>query len=588
MPFVPNAATAAVPRQAGLTAADLDILAAGSAQTGVASGCLVEANGMGLALTVAAGVVYHRGARVAFPGGSVTAVPDPALPRRALVTVAVGGTVAITHGAPALAPLLPSVEALPANSVVVGAVDVEAGATAIALPQVSPGKRVAVLDPPGGPAPTVTLQGAHVVTGDGTNQTAHLRAALVAARDHATIKTVRIRGTVLIDPTLDTVGDFAGTVLYAGCTLEGTGYSSVLRFWSDAPVDGNDYYGVRYRGNATIRNLRIDGNRAAFATKGAAWVNHGQIGLYGSVEAVPTGVTIDTVWIHDIYSKGSEGFGWLATPGETGARVRGCRAWGIDGTGLSPSGLVAGPRVTDVEVADCSAWNNRWNGFSVFACDGARLLDCRAWDNDQGGFNAEWSTGMDVIGGLAYGNGLGGLTTYGDVTVRLHACRFEGNSTAVSSNNGNEVMTQKGYANGTEEIGRLVEVRDCAIFPPAGRAHVWYQTDAALARPRPTVRLIGPDVAGWTVQNINSDAHTTVERLAPRRPATGGVASVADGGTIPHGLGGVPLRYGATATVAGRSVAVTAASATTLTVALKAANGVAVTVAEPVAWWAEE
>lgn len=430
-------------------------------------------------------------------------------------------------------------------------------------------------------------QDAHLVIGDGTNQTAQLRAALVAARDSATIKTVRVLGTVLIDPTHDETSDAAGMIVYPGCTLEGAGYASEVRFRPDAPIDGRDYYGFRYYSDVTFRDFRLNGNKAAFAAKDSGWIDHGQLGFIGAYQANARNVTVENLWIHDLLGKGSESFGILTADGNANVRIRGCRAWNVDGTGISPNGNIgASPRTRDVEVSDCSCWDNGWQGFSVFGCDDVRISDCRAWGNDSGGFNVEWSTGVDIADGLAHGNGLGGLTTYGDVTVRLFGCRFFGNSTAATNNNGNEVMVQKGYA-ATTEVGRLVEVRGCSIAPPTGRAHVWYQVDAALPRPRPTLLLDGPGVEGWLVQNNDGSPHSTVTRLVPRPPSAGGVTAVADGGTIAHGLRVAPRRYGATATVAGQIVAVTAASATALTVAVRTGAGAAVTAATPVAWWAE-
>lgn len=64
----------------------------------------------------------------------------------------------------------------------------------------------------------------------------------------------------------------------------------------------------------------------------------------------------------------------------------------------------------------------------------------------------------------------------------------------------------------------------------------------------------------------------------------GGTVSVADGGTIAHGLAITPLIYSVTATAAGRFVAVTAVSSTTLTIALKNSTGAAVSVPENIVW----
>lgn len=67
----------------------------------------------------------------------------------------------------------------------------------------------------------------------------------------------------------------------------------------------------------------------------------------------------------------------------------------------------------------------------------------------------------------------------------------------------------------------------------------------------------------------------------------GGVASKANGATIPHGLPKAPSRYGVTATAGKHVVGVTAVDATNLTVALFDQTGTAVTTPENVAWWAE-
>lgn len=65
-----------------------------------------------------------------------------------------------------------------------------------------------------------------------------------------------------------------------------------------------------------------------------------------------------------------------------------------------------------------------------------------------------------------------------------------------------------------------------------------------------------------------------------------GVTSVADNGTIAHGLVGTPTAYGATTTTADEYVAISAVSSTTLTIQLTKHDGTAGTTAN-VAWWAE-
>jgi hypothetical protein len=76
--------------------------------------------------------------------------------------------------------------------------------------------------------------------------------------------------------------------------------------------------------------------------------------------------------------------------------------------------------------------------------------------------------------------------------------------------------------------------------------------------------------------------------IRPPGPAAprGGVAVVANGGKIPHGLPAAPSFVLVSATIANRSVAVTAVDATHLTVALRDLAGLPVSIAEPVAWMA--
>lgn len=74
--------------------------------------------------------------------------------------------------------------------------------------------------------------------------------------------------------------------------------------------------------------------------------------------------------------------------------------------------------------------------------------------------------------------------------------------------------------------------------------------------------------------------------------ANGGTASVANGGTIAHGLGSgavpiTPSRFGLTPSVAKRLASVTAKDDTNLTISLHDDTGAAKAVAENVAWWAE-
>jgi hypothetical protein len=101
------------------------------------------------------------------------------------------------------------------------------------------------------------------------------------------------------------------------------------------------------------------------------------------------------------------------------------------------------------------------------------------------------------------------------------------------------------------------------------------------------VQTVGPTTDGKIIGKISSSGSRIVldlNELEESPPTVSGSATIADGATIAHGLGFTPPRRSVTPTVAGRTVAVTAADATNLTVALRDSAGAAVTVAEPVLW----
>lgn len=84
--------------------------------------------------------------------------------------------------------------------------------------------------------------------------------------------------------------------------------------------------------------------------------------------------------------------------------------------------------------------------------------------------------------------------------------------------------------------------------------------------------------------NLGSATNVSLRGNIGYRTRNRGTSSVADGGTIAHGLAAAPTSYTLTATAANRTVAVTAANATNLTIALKDNTGAAVTTPENVNW----
>ena len=94
----------------------------------------------------------------------------------------------------------------------------------------------------------------------------------------------------------------------------------------------------------------------------------------------------------------------------------------------------------------------------------------------------------------------------------------------------------------------------------------------------------------WQVRLEDVQAVDTVgqalARFAPRNPdRRSGVASVANGANIAHGLGRTPASYGVTPYVAGRIMTVYAVDATYLYTQFVTDAGIGITVAENVAWW---
>jgi hypothetical protein len=104
-----------------------------------------------------------------------------------------------------------------------------------------------------------------------------------------------------------------------------------------------------------------------------------------------------------------------------------------------------------------------------------------------------------------------------------------------------------------------------------------------------TGRALDNVLPGYAGGNGFRTAHASsvIKRNVGFVTENGGVATVANGGTIVHGMQRAPTRAVATGTVAGRRVNVTAISATTLTISLQDAAGANVTVAEPIYWMAE-
>lgn len=151
MPFtIPNRPDAAFEAQSGPDKVDFDILAAGTAGTGVEtdSDCEVTAQvAPDMTVAVASGTVHFLGTVATVTGDDVTVTAaDPTDPRFDLIVATIfegAGTPDIVTGTPAQNPVFP---ALPADAVPLAAVYVPAGDTAINSNQIVD-KRVVVTFP---------------------------------------------------------------------------------------------------------------------------------------------------------------------------------------------------------------------------------------------------------------------------------------------------------------------------------------------------------------------------------------------------------------------------------------------------------
>lgn len=132
---VPNELDAFNANQAELDKVDLDVLVAAYGGDGVMSGCDVTAQASpDMTVAVAAGTIRRGDETKDITGGNVTiSAADATNPRFDLIAVDMSGAKSATAGTPAAEPVFP---AIPANNIVLAAVYVPAGDTAIQSGQI--------------------------------------------------------------------------------------------------------------------------------------------------------------------------------------------------------------------------------------------------------------------------------------------------------------------------------------------------------------------------------------------------------------------------------------------------------------------
>lgn len=104
-----------------------------------------------------------------------------------------------------------------------------------------------------------------------------------------------------------------------------------------------------------------------------------------------------------------------------------------------------------------------------------------------------------------------------------------------------------------------------------------------------TGRAVDNVMPGYAGANAfrTANAAGSIKRNVGYDTEAGGVVNAINGTALSHGMERTPTRVVLTPSVAGRRVAVTAISATTVTIALQDAAGANISVAEPVYWMAE-
>jgi hypothetical protein len=187
-----------------------------------------------------------------------------------------------------------------------------------------------------------------------------------------------------------------------------------------------------------------------------------------------------------------------------------------------------------------------------------------------------WNERCTVAGNNCYGNGEDGISFGGSATHEssYHTC--VGNICSNNTRNGIYVVNTSNFIHVGQNVCRSNSGRGIHVV------------SAGAGNPTSN-ELIGNQAIGNTTAQItlgSGATNTIVKNNTGYVDRNSGVVSVANGGTITHGVAATPTRYGATPTVSGEMVSVTAVSSTTLTVAIIKNDGTAGTT-QSIAWWAE-
>jgi len=232
-------------------------------------------------------------------------------------------------------------------------------------------------------------------------------------------------------------------------------------------------------------------------------------------------------------------------------------------------------------------------GIEVSYAEDVDLIGVRANDNTQVGICVGDSTTKSIrfIGGSSYCNGESGYRIYNGKDVSLVSVKsYNNHANGIKVEGGSNIniidagvyddqMTHTQYRGLSVTGGDKIRISD--FKSPGG--HIYYD-----------VNLSGGtnvSLRGGQFTSVYNTVGAEINDVTGYVTAKSGVASVSNGGTIAHGLAGIPTTYNVTTTVPGYIAVVTGVDGTNLTIGLHrpgSSGGIeGVTTPASVSWHAE-
>ncbi len=351
-----------------------------------------------------------------------------------------------------------------------------------------------------------------------TNDTAALQTALNAAGADPLRKTLVLGcGTTLID-AIPYVSGVAGVTIPTGVTLLGEDRAGTIVKIDPASVPSNNHQQrvvIATSDFSSLQNMTLDGNAGAWNKSG--WTKGNFLftrpkdatGLDGIIYRNLTCQNIDA-------GTGAESAG-IDSNSSTRMLIESCDAHDIIGSGISSQGLRYTVKCTDIIIRGCRSWSiTSFNGFTIYATDGATVENCQAWDCDGYGFNIEFSDNVRIDDCLSRNNGACGFGHLGNVTgIVIDGCDAinNGGTNVFGANYGfyKQTFQTVNPNTGTNDIGvpQDVVVADCRSTPFSGKPDAFVMADPAcnvsMTVPQ-SIRFDSDNAHNWTILYAPSSA----------------------------------------------------------------------------------